>query len=329
MPQPLRRPGAPRRTPLAALAAPVAAVGLLAGACANFEPAPVMTVNGTEITQSSLDTELDLIEDSKEYRELLEGQLGAPSAGTGRSRSTVSTEFVANLLSERVYFTLVEDQLDRPVDEDDLRAATDRLAAENNEQFAALDDEPRRRLARRVALLTVLQEEVLPGYFEERKDDFDTLCVSHILVSTEARTPAEASTRVNALAAQLEAGASFDTLASEQSDDATAAQGAGDLGCGGSERFVAAFGGAAGALEVGEVSEPVETEFGFHLIRRDEATYEAAAAEVQQRFLVEQSEDADVEVNARYGRWVTGEAAGGGARIVPPGAETTTSSAGG
>ncbi len=178
MPQPLRRPGAPRRTPLAALAAPVAAVGLLASACANFEPAPVMTVNGTEITQSSLDTELDLIEDSKEYRELLEGQLGAPSAGTGRSRSTVSTEFVANLLSERVYFTLVEDQLDRPVDEDDLRAATDRLAAENNEQFAALDDEPRRRLARRVALLTVLQEEVLPGYFEERKDDFDTLCVS-------------------------------------------------------------------------------------------------------------------------------------------------------
>jgi len=309
----------------------IAVAALLAGACSNFEPAPVMTVNGTEITQASLDTELDLIEESKEYRELLEGQLGAMSAGSGRSNSTVSTEFVANLLSERVYFTLVEDELDRPIDEDDLRAATDRLAAEGNEQFAALDDEPRRRLARRVALLTVLQEEVLPGYFEERRDDFDTLCVSHILVSTEGRTPAEARTRVDDLAAQLEAGASFETLASEQSDDATAAQAAGDLGCGGSERFVAAFGEAAGALAVGEVSEPVETEFGFHLIRRADASYEAAAAEVQQRFLVDESEDADVDVNPRYGRWVTGEAAGGGARIVAPGAdaETTTSAAGG
>jgi parvulin-like peptidyl-prolyl isomerase len=313
---------APRRRRLAPVAV-LSAVLAVAG-CATFEAPAVMTVNGTEVSEAALDEELDLVEESEEYRTLLEQQLGTTSAGSGRG-GTVDTDFVANLLTERVYFSLVEDELVRrevDVGDRELRAATDQLEAQANQSFDALEGEPRRRLARRVALLTALQEEVLPAYFEEHADEFDALCVSHVLVSTEGRTEAEASARVDDLRVQLDAGASFDVLASEQSDDATAAQQGGDLGCGGPERFAPAFGEAASALEVGEVSDPVQTEFGFHLIRRDEATFEAAQAEVQQRFLVEASEAADVEVNPRYGRWVTGE--GAGPRVVPPGSDGAT-----
>lgn len=64
-------------------------------------------------------------------------------------------------------------------------------------------------------------------------------------------------------------GAKFEDIArSESSDTASGAQG-GDLGKGGKGRFVAPFENAAYALKVGEISQPVKTDFGFHLIRVD------------------------------------------------------------
>ena len=64
-------------------------------------------------------------------------------------------------------------------------------------------------------------------------------------------------------------GAKFEDIArSESSDTASGAQG-GDLGKGVKGRFVAPFENAAYALKVGEISQPVKTDFGFHLIRVD------------------------------------------------------------
>jgi peptidyl-prolyl cis-trans isomerase D len=64
-------------------------------------------------------------------------------------------------------------------------------------------------------------------------------------------------------------GAKFEDIAhSESSDTASGSQG-GDLGRGVKGRFVAPFENAAYALKVGEISQPVKTDFGFHLIRVD------------------------------------------------------------
>lgn len=64
-------------------------------------------------------------------------------------------------------------------------------------------------------------------------------------------------------------GAKFEDIArSESSDTASGAEG-GDLGKGVKGRFVAPFENAAYALKVGEISQPVKTDFGFHLIRVD------------------------------------------------------------
>ena len=64
-------------------------------------------------------------------------------------------------------------------------------------------------------------------------------------------------------------GAKFEDIArAESADSASGAQG-GDLGKGARGRFVAPFEAAAYALPVGAISQPVKTDFGFHLIRVD------------------------------------------------------------
>lgn len=84
----------------------------------------------------------------------------------------------------------------------------------------------------------------------------------HILVDT--REEAEAIIR------ELEAGGDFEAIARERSKDGAGAQG-GDLGYFGPGQMVPEFEKAAFALEVGQFSrEPVQTQFGFHVIRVDD-----------------------------------------------------------
>ncbi|MDN2578354.1 peptidylprolyl isomerase [Aquibium sp. ELW1220] len=81
----------------------------------------------------------------------------------------------------------------------------------------------------------------------------------HILVATKEEA--------DAIVAQLEAGGDFEAIAKEKSTDGAAAQG-GDLGYFGPGQMVPPFEEAAFALEVGQYSkEPVQTQFGFHVIK--------------------------------------------------------------
>lgn len=81
----------------------------------------------------------------------------------------------------------------------------------------------------------------------------------HILVATKEEA--------EAIIAQLEAGGDFEAIAKEKSTDGAAAQG-GDLGYFGAGQMVPAFEEAAFALEVGQFSkQPVQTQFGFHVIK--------------------------------------------------------------
>ena len=83
----------------------------------------------------------------------------------------------------------------------------------------------------------------------------------HILVEQEFE--------VTDLLAKLNDGAAFEDLAKDFSKCPSGRQG-GDLGEFGKGMMVKSFEDAAFALEVGEVSEPVRTQFGYHLIKRTE-----------------------------------------------------------
>jgi peptidyl-prolyl cis-trans isomerase C len=81
----------------------------------------------------------------------------------------------------------------------------------------------------------------------------------HILVNQEFEA--------NDLVKSLEAGKSFEELARDHSLCPSGKSG-GDLGEFGQGQMVKSFEDAAFALKVGEVSKPVRTQFGFHLIQR-------------------------------------------------------------
>ena len=90
---------------------------------------------------------------------------------------------------------------------------------------------------------------------------------SHILVATEDEA--------KALKTQLDGGADFAELAKANSSDGSAASG-GDLGWFGMGMMVKPFEDAVVAMKTGDVSAPVQTQFGFHLIKLVE-TRDAAA----------------------------------------------------
>ena len=76
----------------------------------------------------------------------------------------------------------------------------------------------------------------------------------------------------NALAGQStqDSGADFATIAKEQSTDTGSAAQGGSLGCLGAQPFVKEFQDAADALPVGATSAPVQTQYGWHVIRLDD-----------------------------------------------------------
>lgn len=85
---------------------------------------------------------------------------------------------------------------------------------------------------------------------------------AHILVKTEDEA--------KAIKAELDGGADFTKLAQEKSTDVASAPGGGALGWFAAEQMVAPFAETVKGMEKGKVSDPVETQFGWHVIRLDD-----------------------------------------------------------
>jgi peptidyl-prolyl cis-trans isomerase D len=117
-------------------------------------------------------------------------------------------------------------------------------------------------------------EEDLRNLYEEQKASFtseERRKVSHILVTvdTEGGKTAEqtALAKINQIRERLAKGEDFAKVAKEMSDDPVSAQNGGDLGFITKGAMEQNFADAAFALKQGELSEPVKTSFGYHLIR--------------------------------------------------------------
>lgn len=94
---------------------------------------------------------------------------------------------------------------------------------------------------------------------------------SHILVSVNNRKPEDVQARLAEVKAELDAGKPFAEVAARLSDDPVSAQRGGDLGSFGRGRMVAPFEEAAFRLSSpGDISPPVRTQFGWHIIRLEE-----------------------------------------------------------
>ena len=90
---------------------------------------------------------------------------------------------------------------------------------------------------------------------------------SHILLKTEGKDEAAVRTRAEALLAQVKGGADFAALAKKESEDEGSKATGGDLGFFGKGRMVPEFETAAFAMQPGQTSDLVRSQFGFHIIR--------------------------------------------------------------
>ena len=102
----------------------------------------------------------------------------------------------------------------------------------------------------------------------------DTVRASHILLmykgsarSTATRSKDEAKTQIDDLKQQLAGGADFADLARQHSDCPSGRSG-GDLGEFGRGQMVKAFEDTTYAMQPGQTSDVIETDFGYHIIHR-------------------------------------------------------------
>ncbi len=116
--------------------------------------------------------------------------------------------------------------------------------------------------------------DALQQAYEEDMESFsmqEERRVSHILVEVnDDRDEAAAKVRIESLKAKLANGDAFEELATEFSDDRGSARNAGDLGYTQGDTFPAEFEAALSDLALNQVSEPVLTDAGFHLIKATE-----------------------------------------------------------
>jgi PPIC-type PPIASE domain len=144
--------------------------------------------------------------------------------------------------------------------------------------------------------------------YDERVLEFTTVQANHILV--ESRAEAESVYRRVRNATQTE----FAAVAKRESTEPEANESGGDLGTGPASQFVPEFASAVAALEPGEVSQPVQSQFGWHviyLVDKEVTPFEEAKAGLvepvaDQEFrgwLEDRADAVGVEVNPRYGRF--------------------------
>ncbi len=94
--------------------------------------------------------------------------------------------------------------------------------------------------------------------------DIDT---SHILFKTQCRSEAEALRLATELRSKIEGGKSFEEAAIELSEDNSVKKNKGNLGTLPANSLAKSYSAAAQTLKIGEISKPIISEFGVHLIR--------------------------------------------------------------
>ena len=116
--------------------------------------------------------------------------------------------------------------------------------------------------------VSVKDEDLQTAYQKETANLSEQRRAAHILIEVNDKvTEAQAKARIEEIQARLAKGENFEALAKEFSQDPGSANSGGDLGFAGPGVYDPAFEDALYKLQDGQVSTPVRTEFGYHLIK--------------------------------------------------------------
>ena len=147
-----------------------------------------------------------------------------------------------------------------------------------------LDEQIRSQLLRdkintKVTEKIVVSDAETQKYYEDNKDTLfkvpDQVRVSHILIQFNVASgapvtdaiKAEARKKIDDVASQLKNGADFAEMAKKYSEDTASAPNGGDIGLISKGATVPEFENVAFALEIGKISDVIETTYGYHILK--------------------------------------------------------------
>jgi parvulin-like peptidyl-prolyl isomerase len=153
-------------------------------------------------------------------------------------------------------------------------------------------------LANRVSSAVKIDDAAMHAYYDAHKADFEEAKAIHILIRFKGSrvpiktggkdlTDEEALAKAQDIRKQLLAGGDFATIAKAESDDTVSGADGGSLGpASGRGKFVPPFDQAVFSLPIGQISEPVKTPFGYHIIKveaRGPKSFDEAKPDVEKK----------------------------------------------
>lgn len=286
-PEPVSPPSARRRTLAAAVLAGVSAAVLLAAvvvAMAGRSPEAVATVNGEAITKDEL------------YQRLVQ-QNGQ------QVLDQMITERLIDQEAKKKGVTVTPADVDREIQRIKSQFASDDEFQQALAYNGMTEDDLRASARLNLEIRGILAPTIhvtdagLQDFFQKNHDRYDQpeqVRASHILVDTQEKAAQ--------IKDELAHGAKFADLAKKYSLDTTTKDQGGELGWFTRGKMTPAFEDAAFKLQVGQVSDPVQTEYGWHLILLEERKPAVAAKfeDVKDRVRQDYIDDQVAQVSADW-----------------------------
>ena len=234
----------------------------------------VITVGETKLTAGQLEQIIDSL--PEQYRNV--------ARGPGRK------EFGQNLARVLV---LVEEGKRRKIDETSEYKTQANFQSENllaGKAFAQIGESIK------------IDEADARKYYDAHKNDYEQVRARHILIRASGSpspaepgkkelTDAEALAKAQEIRKKLVDGGDFAALASAESDDTGSKKNGGELNFFRRGQMVAPFEQAAFALNVGEISEPVKSPFGYHIIKVEaKKGFEESKTDIERKMRTEQAQ---------------------------------------
>lgn len=246
------------------------------------------TVNGVTVPMTRYNEEVERTElqmrRQAQGQEISEEQL--EQMKTDILESLITTELLYAEASD-AGISIEDSAVDQQVQQLKDQSGGEEGFQQNLEEFQLTEEQLRTDLRKNLAIQELLQQEVVDQievteqeqreFYDENPDMFarpPAVTARHILISTQQAETEEAQQAAQAeaedLLQQIEDGADFAELATEHSDDPGSASNGGLLPEFTQGRMVPPFEQAAFSLEPGEVSDVVQTRFGYHIIKVEE-----------------------------------------------------------
>ena len=298
-------------------------IGLFLAACGSASPAPAATVDSTPITDAQVAKEAHFLTFLAGLSQQPCGKIeGAETQVAACNRFTLSTLIQSSLVGEYASahkITVPDADVSKAVQSLDTSVGADKVDAALKTNVLTRQD--LNSLLHELLLYQSVATDMakpqtskasLRPIYRQQIMQFTTIDVDHILLKTRAQAE-RAYKQVTAPGANEK---TFLALAKKISIDPSAQQNSGALGSSIAGGYVPEFGAAAAALKEGQISKPVHSQYGWHVIllkSKKVATFAEAMPQLIQTessnvfntWLAGQAKSQKITVNPKYGRFNT------------------------